>query len=225
MITTTGTNITLVDGRVDRTYPITGFEQAGITVGDVAGLLATAFVDPPLPQAKWLVRNKDDRFSALRNHFEITIEYALLHGHVDLRSDMRAVAVWVHAPSGYLPDPAPDYTAKLKLGTGPYFERFETFDGTLATNHIEGVGHDYLICIGVLPEFQGCGYGTQLLDLHHNRLDAIQMPAFLEAATDRNVTHYRRHGYTSCGTYHLPLNGPAMHRMWREPRRGTDHSP
>jgi len=223
--TTTGMNITLVDGHVGRAYPIASLEQAGITVGDVAGLLATAVLAPPLPQTEWLVPKEDERFSVLRNHLELGIAYALRHGHIDLRSDMGAVAVWAHAPDGYLPDPAPDYTKQLEQGTGPYYEIFEAFDSTLAAHHLPGVGHHYLMCIGSLPEFRGCGYGTQLLDLHHRRLDAMGMAAFLHAATVRNVTHYQRHGYSSCGTYDLPLDGPAMHRMWREPLRPANHSP
>lgn len=221
-MTTTEPNITMVDGRAERAYPITSFDRAGITVADVAGLLATSFF--ALPQAEWLVRSETERFSPMRNHFALSIEYALLHGHVDIRSDMRAVAVWAHAPDGYLPDPPPDYAARLKQGTGPYGENFEAFDHTLTAHHPHGVGHHYLICIGVLPDFQGHGYGTKLLELHHRHLDQIRMPAFLEAATPRNVTHYQHHGYSSIGEYDLPMNGPAMHRMWREPRRAKDES-
>lgn len=223
MMTTTGTNITIVDGRVDKTYPITSLDQAGITVGDVAGLLATAFFE--LPQAKWLVSNEDERFRPMRNHFGLGIEYALRHGHIDIRSDMRAVAVWIHAPDGYLPEPEPDYARRLKEGTGPYYEMLEAFDSTLTAHHPPGVGHHYLMCVGVLPEFHGLGYGTQLLNLNHRRLDEMHMAAYLEAATPRNVTHYQRHGYSSCGTYSLPMSGPAMHRMWRDPRRATDECP
>ncbi|MDT7788161.1 MAG: hypothetical protein QOF58_6580 [Pseudonocardiales bacterium] len=223
MMTTTGTTITIVDGRVGNAYPVASLDQAGIAVGDVAELLASAFVD--LPQAQWLVADADERFGPMREHFGLTIEYALRHGHIDIRSDRRAVAVWAHAPDGYLPEPEPDYAARLKQGTGKHYEMFETFDSTLTAHHLPGVGFHHLMCIGVPPEFQGHGYGTQLLDLHHGRLDEMAMPASLEAATLRNVTQYQRHGYTSCGTYHLPLDGPAMHRMWREPRRGTAHSP
>ncbi|RAS59532.1 ribosomal protein S18 acetylase RimI-like enzyme [Lentzea atacamensis] len=223
MKTTTTTNIAIVDGRVDKAYPIASLDQAGITVDDVAGLLATAFF--PLPQAQWLVPSADERFSPLRNHFGLNIEYALRHGNVDLRSDMRAVAVWAHAPNGYLPDSEPDYADRLEQGTGPYYDRFETFDDTLMAHHLPGVGHHYLMFVGVLPEFRGLGYGTTLLNLHHRRLDDDGMAAFLEAATPQNVTQYRRHDYTLCGTYDLPPDGPAMHRMWREPRGATDQSP
>ncbi|MFJ8966978.1 GNAT family N-acetyltransferase [Lentzea sp. NPDC102401] len=220
MMTLTESNITLVDAAADKTYPLSRLEQAGITVNDVAGLLATAFFDTP--QAEWLVPSAAERFGPLQNHFALGVKYALLHGHIDLRSDMRAVAVWVHASDGYLPAPEPDYDELLKQGTGPHYERFETFDSTMAAYHPDGVGRQYLECVGVLPDFQGYGYGTALLDLNHRRLDEMGMPAFLEAATTRNVAHYQRHGYNSCGTYNLPLNGPAMHRMWREPRRVSD---
>lgn len=223
MRTTTDTRITIVNGRADKPHPITSFDEAGITVGDVAGLLATAFF--PLPQARWLVPDEAERFGPMRTHFGLGIEYALQHGHIDLRSDMRAVSVWGHASDGYLPEPDPRYAARLKAGTGRHCEMFETFDSTVTAHHLPGVGHHYLMFVGVLPEFQGCGYGPQLLDLHHDRLDQMGMAAFLEAATPLNVTHYQRHGYASCGTYNLPLDGPAMHRMWREPLRTTDQSP
>lgn len=77
--------------------------------------------------------------------------------------------------------------------------------------------HLYLAVLGVDPCRQGGGVGSALLAPGLAVCDREALPAYLETATDRNVSFYARHGFHVVGTVPLP-QGPTVKLMWREPR-------
>jgi ribosomal protein S18 acetylase RimI-like enzyme len=72
------------------------------------------------------------------------------------------------------------------------FIRFRTHN---AKHHITEP-HYYLFVLGVDPAFQGRGLGRALLAKLHERVDARQVPAYLETDTTRNVRLYESVGYS-----------------------------
>jgi len=64
--------------------------------------------------------------------------------------------------------------------------------------------HWYLSALGVDPERQREGIGSSLLSLVLGRADAEGVPAYLEAATARNVLLYERHGFVVVEELILP---------------------
>lgn len=209
-------SVTLIEAHNGSTRELESLDKAGFSPDLGGSLLAGSFSE--LPQAGWLVPSIDERAAPMRNHFKLTIDYALRNGgYVDLLSNLQGIAVWIHAPGGVLPPPDPEYTDLLKQGTGPYFKNFEEFDATLARHHPHGTDHDYLACIGVHPDFRGRGYGRLLLQHACARLDRNQRAAYLEAATPRNVALYEGLGFRDRGQFHLPRSGPLMFQRWRPP--------
>jgi ribosomal protein S18 acetylase RimI-like enzyme len=77
----------------------------------------------------------------------------------------------------------------------------------------------YLWFIGVRPELQGRGIGSRMLDSAHARLDNLGLPAFLETQTERNVTHFRNHGYEVTAQFLARPDAPPMWGLWREPQK------
>jgi ribosomal protein S18 acetylase RimI-like enzyme len=77
--------------------------------------------------------------------------------------------------------------------------------------------HYYLAILGVDPPHQHRGLGSRLLQPMLDRCDAEGVPAYLETATDRNVSFYERHGFKVRDEVDLP-RGPRMWLMWREAR-------
>lgn len=77
--------------------------------------------------------------------------------------------------------------------------------------------HWYLHYVGVEPRHQGRGLGSGLLAPVLERCDRERTPAYLESSTERNRALYERHGFEVTGTFHLPVGGPPIRKMWRDP--------
>ena len=77
--------------------------------------------------------------------------------------------------------------------------------------------HYHLVFIGVEPQRQGQGIGSQLMRPVLRRFDREGMPVYLEASTLRSRALYLRHGFEDLDVMRFPGGGPPMWRMWREP--------
>jgi ribosomal protein S18 acetylase RimI-like enzyme len=82
--------------------------------------------------------------------------------------------------------------------------------------------HWYLHFLGVEPRRQGRGLGSALMAPVLRRCDEEGTCAFLEASTERNRALYERNGFSRTGTFNLPVRGPVVHEMWRDPNRDQD---
>ena len=76
--------------------------------------------------------------------------------------------------------------------------------------------HWYLSVLGTDPSRQGEGLGSAVLAPVLEECDRLDIGAYLETATERNVGFYARHGFKPVDEVVLP-NGPRMWLMWREP--------
>lgn len=74
--------------------------------------------------------------------------------------------------------------------------------------------HLYLAVVGVRPERQGRGLGSDLLRPGLEAADRLGLPAYLESSNVRNVPLYERHGFEVTKEASLP-RGPAVWLMWR----------
>jgi predicted N-acetyltransferase YhbS len=81
-------------------------------------------------------------------------------------------------------------------------------------HHPTRMPHHYLAHLGVHPDRQVQGLGSAVLEHHHSQLDAMGMPADLEATSSRQGTPYRRHGYLPRPGDRLPKR-PELYPMWR----------
>jgi predicted N-acetyltransferase YhbS len=88
--------------------------------------------------------------------------------------------------------------------------------------HPKGPPHWYLAVMGVAPEWQGRGLGSQLMHPGFDEIDGAGVPAYLEASTPRSRALYERHGFRVTGEMNLPAGGPPIWLMWREPRTRPD---
>lgn len=78
--------------------------------------------------------------------------------------------------------------------------------------------HYYLLALGVEPDLQGHGIGTQLMVPVLERCDKERMPAYLESSKERNVPLYERNGFTVTEELVVPNGGPKIWLMWRDPK-------
>jgi len=194
--------------------------QAG--PGDLAEVIQTltdAFaVDPHLD---WFMRDDAARDGARLAFFRRLIsEIGVTQGRIDRPAGGGAAAVWMPFEA-LAPIPL---TAELRLlpvllrATGlKRFGRLMAIRADMDKHHPMDRPHAYLQFLGVSPAAQGRGIGSALLRAAGARLDAANMPAYLETGTTRNVALYERHGFKVLSTHTARADAPMMWSMWREP--------
>ncbi len=85
-----------------------------------------------------------------------------------------------------------------------------------AESHI-GNEYWYLSIVGILPEFQGKGFGPELINGVLKKTDAIKAPTYLETFTPRNMNFYERLGYQEIESFYEPTTKAEYWLMTREP--------
>ncbi|MEU7753733.1 GNAT family N-acetyltransferase [Micromonospora sp. NPDC049171] len=177
---------------------------------DLISILAEAFFDGPV--ADWLVPDLSDRHAVYHRYFELVLNHGLENGQVDTTADLSAVAIWY--PRTEPPPNVLEHPAVLEAATGVYAPKFALLDAVFEAFH-PSEPHHYLAYAAVSPEQQNRGVGATLLSHHHRQLDALGMPAYLEASNLRNRELYVRLGYRAGPPLILPTTGPTIWRMWR----------
>jgi ribosomal protein S18 acetylase RimI-like enzyme len=76
--------------------------------------------------------------------------------------------------------------------------------------------HHYIPYVGVAPAAQGQGLGTRLMRPTLERCDREQLPAYLEATSERNAALYERLGFEHLGAFRF-LSSPPLWPMRRPP--------
>jgi ribosomal protein S18 acetylase RimI-like enzyme len=76
--------------------------------------------------------------------------------------------------------------------------------------------HMYLAVLGVDPDRQGQGIGSQLIRPGLDLCDREGLPAYLETGKEANLAFYGRHGFHVVDEIALP-KGPPVWFLWREP--------
>jgi len=76
--------------------------------------------------------------------------------------------------------------------------------------------HWYLSELGVRPQSQGRGLGSQLMFEILELCDRKRVPAYLESSTERSKALYERHGFETSKVINMPRGGPPLWLMWRD---------
>ena len=180
----------------------------------VTDTLVAAFWDDPT--FSWWVQDEQRRAEIFPRLFGLMAEVHLPLGTLDATDEVNGCAIWV-PPGGQptaeemaqliprLADVTEEYAAVL-LGV---LERMETIHPTEP--------HWYLFFLATRPEWQSRGMGSALLRAVLTDCDVQQIPAYLEASSERSKQLYLRHGFEVTGE--IPLDeGVSLWPMWRTPR-------
>jgi ribosomal protein S18 acetylase RimI-like enzyme len=153
-------------------------------------VLAEAFNEDPV--FNWLMPDETSRPARLRRFFEIELRrLVLVHGCAWTSSELAGAAL-------SLPPGAWSTPPRVALLQGSCFGiRLHRPAGLLALierRHLRK-RHYYFAYIGVAPEAQGQGLGSRLMRPTLDRCDKENLPAYLEASSERNAALYERLGF------------------------------
>jgi ribosomal protein S18 acetylase RimI-like enzyme len=182
--------------------------------------LTAAFVADPITD--WFSRTDASRDAARLRFFRHLMRELILPAGEALRpASGGGCAVWMPSESlgpNSIWQEAQALPMLLGLTGWGRFSRLLVLRGAMDKHHPMDRPHSYLWFLGVTPEAQGHGVGSRLLKAKLDQLDAAGTPAFLETATERNLSLYRRHGFEITGEYRPEAGAPLVWAMWRNAR-------
>ncbi len=183
----------------------------------LSDVLQAAFFDDPL--WGWLTPDERTRSRRLAGLFSTFLRaHFFPRGSVWTTTDRAGAALW--AP------PGESSISPLRLTL--YLPAVARAFGRHSVRALRALDHTerlhpkepfwYLGFLGTTPARQGQGVGSAVLAPVLERCDTEQLPAYLESSKESNIPFYRRHGFEVIGETRLPVDGPPVWRMWREPR-------
>ncbi len=165
------------------------------------------------PVARWFYPDAEQYLASFPGFVKAFAGAAFEHGSVDSVDDYAAAALWLP------PEVHPDESALAVLLEQTIDERRKPGVFALLAemdNRHPAEPHWYLPMIGVVPDKQGKGYGSVLLQRALERCDTAGQLAYLEASSARSVPLYQRHGFEVVGTIQVG-SSPPLFSMVRKP--------
>jgi ribosomal protein S18 acetylase RimI-like enzyme len=160
----------------------------------------------------------EERFEErIRRHFTYYNGENARRGWIRMAADGAGIAVWI--PPGAREEheaigPAPPGGEAEILGDNA--ERYAAFWGWVG-EHEPQEPLLYLSHIGVVPEHQGEGLGSDLMRDGLAKGDRQGVPAWLETSRVNNVAYYERFGFRTVADEDAPDRGPHIWFMGRDP--------
>lgn len=156
----------------------------------LARTLAEAFYEDPV--FSWLLPDDRSRLARLRRFYLVELRHvALRRGCACAADDLSGAAIITPPGAWRLP-----LVAMLRQGMlfGVHIPRAARMLGAVETLHPRKP-HHYFAHIGVVPGSQGKGLGSALMRPTLDRCDAENLPAYLEASSERSAALYARLGF------------------------------
>jgi len=193
-------------------------------LGVLKKVVARAFDRDPF--VNWMVIQDEKRTKRIELFCETgTKHYALQYEHVFTTEDCSGVTIW------FPPEPRDCWnTSTLKdlsiihkwisiMGIRKMPSRLHGY-GVMKKHHLKNVKepHYYLNVMCVDPAHQSKGIGSALVQHGLRMCNEKEVPAYLEAGTEKNLRFYQGHGFKMIEEFLLPANGPKTWPMIYEPQ-------
>ncbi|MFX1508475.1 MAG: GNAT family N-acetyltransferase [Promethearchaeota archaeon] len=187
-------------------------------------VLGKAFHEDPA----WthVIPDEDTRKKKLPFVFEFVLRYSLKYGEIYAPSDkLEGIVAWVpHTTANetfwrIIRSGAIRATIKMGSEIGRRIQMLFSVIEEDRRQHMKNKPYFYLQVIGVLPEFQGQGFGGKLLKSMFAKADMEGFSIYLETETEKNMKIYSKYGFITLKEGEAP--GADFHywEMLREPRK------
>ncbi|MCU0652187.1 MAG: GNAT family N-acetyltransferase [Candidatus Omnitrophica bacterium] len=173
-----------------------------------AGVFSRAFHNEPLKVLLFPDGKKRDE--AGFHFFKFMLRYVILYGEAYAASEnMEGAAMWL--PSEYA-IMTPELMAKagveeLNVVMGKEFlAKVKPVYDFVEYRHTQNAPfpHWYLAFIGVDPDFQGKGFAGKLIKPMLSRIEAENLPCYLETQIEKNVSIYQHYGFKLIEKFFVP---------------------
>jgi len=188
-------------------------------VPQLSRVLAAAFHHDPV--FEWLMPVERARPQGLQKFFEIELHtLGLARGSVWTTTELHGGAITTEPGSWRLPLRVQAlHSLAFARAFGVRLPRAALLLQRVELRHVRET-HHYFPAIGVAPECQGRGLGTQLMAPTLERCDADGLPSYLEASTARNAALYQRLGFRTIRELSYG-HGQTLRLMLRAPKAAT----
>lgn len=182
-------------------------DEASIVTDVISGAFSTD------PTWAWAIPD----LSARSILWALFINNALRYPYVLRTPNFEAVSVWIPPNSDELTPEDEDKLPGLMQDlvgerADELLELFQLFDDA----HPHGEPHYYLSFLATHNDHRGHGFGMKLLREGLARIDAENMPAYLESSNPINNDRYKSVGFVPVTSFQAPGNGPTVTCMWRD---------
>jgi ribosomal protein S18 acetylase RimI-like enzyme len=192
-------------------------------IGRAAGALTSAFFNYPVME--YLFPSTTERQRGLPYLFEYYLYYSVRYGEVYATSaDMEGIAIWLTSDNYHMGFfrllRAVPLTVLFHLGSIAN-ERMKRTDGYMDTEHqrLMSRPHWYLGTLGVIPEMQGKGYASRLLNPMLARGDQDCLSCYLETQLEARVSLYEHFGFRVIEKSIIPGTGITNWAMLRDAKK------
>jgi len=179
----------------------------------VVDILARSFDENK--SVNYVVKQDADRRQRVRALMEYSFNVCNAFGDVWMSADEQACALVLYPDKKRLTLPSILWDLKLALfviGT-ERVNQVLTRESKIKAFHPKGK-FTYLWFIGVSPELQGEGHGSQLLMEIISQSDSQGRPIYLETSVERNLPWYQKHGFEIFNSVNLSY---ALYLLRRTP--------
>jgi GNAT superfamily N-acetyltransferase len=176
----------------------------------VAAVIAAAFLNDPTWSWAFPVP------AARMRYWEMCVADALRYSWVFRSENFETVSVWI-PPGGTEFSPQDEQRLPQLLAelVGPRAPEVAELIRRFGEAHPRREPHYYLSLLGTADEHRGRGLGMALLRENLARVDAENMPAYLESSNPRNDHLYESVGFEPIVSFQAPGGGPTVTGMWR----------
>jgi ribosomal protein S18 acetylase RimI-like enzyme len=185
------------DKFMNKAFKITTKEQLNDQIGELTQLLSRAFFNDPY--YSYIMPNDEKRLAQIKWWQNILLRYTFRNGSIYVTKDNKGVAMWLGPNRPIINEVEIAILGLMlypfKIGFNNFLRMLKVSTQWTEAHKKQNKKHYYLMVIGVDPNLQKNGLGTQLMADVLVNADKEKLDCFLETVTLENVKFYQKFNF------------------------------